>query len=483
MLPGRAQRLLIVGLAFALGAGARAESRGRVRLFPRVRVDSASMTLADLLPAAAPDGMRERAARILLGAAPLAGSPRRFSRAEIESRLDSRLARELEIPASVVVERRARELSREEVLAAIRAALGEKGFQNAGALGLEDVSVGMPVMVTTAEPGLRVLGMKLDPVLHLAVFRLWTAKEQAVRPFGVMGQAGDGLCLLELRKVKQQRLRSAHGEGGNHDRAAALDGLVDDVREFVRDRAVGMLAISVGRFAEQKIGACGRLRIFQDRLIVAAQVAREDHDRLLSVLRNRQLEPRRAENMACVVRANGKLRPNRERACARNLAELRESGVRFLHRIEGQRRFVPRVALSCSVARIFFLQVFRDGFFHADMHQGNLFVDAAGKLVAVDFGLQGRLRRPERRGLAESPLGFTTRAPPPVPPARLVTALITERGVAPATREGLLSLYPERDVAPARPAAGGSRRPLRLTPPPARLLSPGGGRERPGAGP
>jgi len=36
-----------------------------------------------------------------------------------------------------------------------------------------------------------------------------------------------------------------------------------------------------------------------------------------------------------------------------------------------------------------------------------------------------------------------------VTPARLVTALVTERGVAPATREGLLALYPERRVARA----------------------------------
>jgi len=194
MLSRGVQGLLMVGLALALGAGARAESRGRVRMFPRVLVDSASMTLADLLPAAAPGGVRDRAARILLGAAPLAGSPRRFSREEIESWLGPRLAGELEIPESVVVERRARELSREEVLAAIRAALGEKGFLNAGALGLEDVSVGMPVMVTTAEPGLRVLGMKLDPALHLAVFRLWTAKEQAVRPFDVIVRPVDGLA-------------------------------------------------------------------------------------------------------------------------------------------------------------------------------------------------------------------------------------------------------------------------------------------------
>ena len=51
----------------------------------------------------------------------------------------------------------------------------------------------------------------------------------------------------------------------------------------------------------------------------------------------------------------------------------------------------------------------RDGFFHADMHQGNLFVDADGRLTAVDFGIMGRLGRVEQRFLAEVIFGFITR--------------------------------------------------------------------------
>jgi len=51
----------------------------------------------------------------------------------------------------------------------------------------------------------------------------------------------------------------------------------------------------------------------------------------------------------------------------------------------------------------------RDGFFHADMHPGNLFVDDDGRLVAVDFGIMGRLSPKERRFLAEILYGFITR--------------------------------------------------------------------------
>jgi ubiquinone biosynthesis protein len=51
----------------------------------------------------------------------------------------------------------------------------------------------------------------------------------------------------------------------------------------------------------------------------------------------------------------------------------------------------------------------RDGFFHADMHQGNLFVDKEGQVVAVDFGIMGRLGTKERRFLAEILYGLITR--------------------------------------------------------------------------
>jgi ubiquinone biosynthesis protein len=50
-----------------------------------------------------------------------------------------------------------------------------------------------------------------------------------------------------------------------------------------------------------------------------------------------------------------------------------------------------------------------NGFFHADMHPGNFFVDDAGRLVAVDFGIMGRLGPKERRFLAEILYGFITR--------------------------------------------------------------------------
>ena len=60
-------------------------------------------------------------------------------------------------------------------------------------------------------------------------------------------------------------------------------------------------------------------------------------------------------------------------------------------------------------AGVFFQQVFRDGFFHGDMHPGNMFVTAAGTLVPVDFGIMGRLDRATRFYLADMLMAFLQR--------------------------------------------------------------------------
>jgi ubiquinone biosynthesis protein len=65
--------------------------------------------------------------------------------------------------------------------------------------------------------------------------------------------------------------------------------------------------------------------------------------------------------------------------------------------------------LGRKVIQSFLRHALRDGFFHADMHPGNLFADDEGRIVAVDFGIMGRLGPKERRFLAEILYGFITR--------------------------------------------------------------------------
>ena len=66
-------------------------------------------------------------------------------------------------------------------------------------------------------------------------------------------------------------------------------------------------------------------------------------------------------------------------------------------------------ALGARLMQTFLRHAMRDGFFHADMHPGNLFIDAEGRIVAVDFGIMGRLGAKERRFLAEILHGFLNR--------------------------------------------------------------------------
>ena len=54
----------------------------------------------------------------------------------------------------------------------------------------------------------------------------------------------------------------------------------------------------------------------------------------------------------------------------------------------------------------FLRQAIRDGYFHADLHQGNLFLNKEGNLLAVDFGIMGRLDKKNRKYLAEIIYGF-----------------------------------------------------------------------------
>ena len=92
---------------------------------------------------------------------------------------------------------------------------------------------------------------------------------------------------------------------------------------------------------------------------------------------------------------------------------------------------IPRLA-RCGV-EIFFTQVFRDGFFHADMHPGNIFVavDAAnhGKYIALDFGIMGTLSEMDKGYLAQNFLAFFRRDY-----RRVASAHIESGWVPPETR-------------------------------------------------
>jgi ubiquinone biosynthesis protein len=74
-----------------------------------------------------------------------------------------------------------------------------------------------------------------------------------------------------------------------------------------------------------------------------------------------------------------------------------------------RRKGIDIPALARAGVEIFFTQVFRDGYFHADMHPGNILVADDGKYVALDFGIMGTLSEVDKSYLAQNFIAFFNR--------------------------------------------------------------------------
>ena len=74
-----------------------------------------------------------------------------------------------------------------------------------------------------------------------------------------------------------------------------------------------------------------------------------------------------------------------------------------------ERKNINLKNIAENLIQHFLRQAVRDGFFHADMHEGNLFVDDQGNIVPVDFGIMGRLDKNNKKYLAEILYGFIKR--------------------------------------------------------------------------
>ena len=98
--------------------------------------------------------------------------------------------------------------------------------------------------------------------------------------------------------------------------------------------------------------------------------------------------------------------------------ELTRSNVLVLERISGtpvgdidslHAQGISMKLLGERGVEIFFTQVFKYNFFHADMHPGNIFVEPSGRYIAVDFGIMGTLTEEDKRYLADNLLAFFNR--------------------------------------------------------------------------
>ena len=82
--------------------------------------------------------------------------------------------------------------------------------------------------------------------------------------------------------------------------------------------------------------------------------------------------------------------------------------------------------LAKDIIQHFLRHAVRDGFFHADMHQGNLFVKKDGSIVPVDFGIMGRLDKKNRKYLAEILYGFIKRDYKKVSEVHFIAGLVSK---------------------------------------------------------
>src|SRR5438067_12516459 len=91
----------------------------------------------------------------------------------------------------------------------------------------------------------------------------------------------------------------------------------------------------------------------------------------------------------------------------------RMHGVPISHIAELRDKGIDLKALARAGVEICFTQVFRDGFFHADMHPGNIFVavegEHRGRYIALDFGIMGTLTEVDKSYLAQNFLAFFNR--------------------------------------------------------------------------
>ena len=99
-------------------------------------------------------------------------------------------------------------------------------------------------------------------------------------------------------------------------------------------------------------------------------------------------------------------------------------GVSIRETEELKKRNIDTNKIAEDIIQHFLRHAVRDGFFHADMHQGNIFIDNSGQIVPVDFGIMGRLDKMSKRFLAEILFGFIQRDYKKVAEVHLIAGLV-----------------------------------------------------------
>jgi len=99
-------------------------------------------------------------------------------------------------------------------------------------------------------------------------------------------------------------------------------------------------------------------------------------------------------------------------------------GISIRETEELKKRKLNTEKIAEDIIQNFLRHAVRDGFFHADMHQGNIFIDNNGEIVPIDFGIMGRLDKTSKRFLAEILFGFIQRDYRKVAEVHLLAGLV-----------------------------------------------------------
>ncbi len=99
-------------------------------------------------------------------------------------------------------------------------------------------------------------------------------------------------------------------------------------------------------------------------------------------------------------------------------------GISIRETDELKKRNFNTEKIAEDIIQNFLRHAVRDGFFHADMHQGNIFIDNNGQIIPIDFGIMGRLDKMSKRFLAEILFGFIQRDYRKVAEVHLLAGLV-----------------------------------------------------------
>ncbi len=212
----------------------------------------------------------------------------------------------------------------------------------------------------------------------------------------VFVEFGEPVAAASIAQVHRGRVRDAHGE-----RDVAVKILRPGVeRRFARDLSDMFFA---ARFAERHFAEARRLRMVEVVETLARSVRMEMDFRLEAAAAS-EFADNTAKDADFRVPAIDWDRTAKDVLTLEWIDGTPLSDLSTIAKSGADLAGVGR-----NVIQSFLRHAMRDGFFHADMHQGNLFLDREGRLAAVDFGIMGRLGFKERRFLAEILYGFITR--------------------------------------------------------------------------